>query len=306
MVTTVRAYPCCMQNLAPSASAAALDWLQPEWPAPARVKALCTTRSGGVSAPPYSSLNLGSHVGDASSDVLHNRALLQQTLGVQPVFMDQVHGTQILALGAHTPDGLPADGATTTQRGLACTVMVADCLPILLCDTAGQRVAAVHAGWRGLLGTVGAVGAAGSVGTASPSGPVGMAPHVGLHQGVLEQICKHFVPLAPVNAAQPAIEIIAWLGPCIGPLAFEVGAEVRAAFVAADPQAALCFAPLPQDRWLADLPALARQRLHALGVKSVYGNDGSAAWCTVGNPLRYFSHRRDRVSGRQAACIWLE
>jgi copper oxidase (laccase) domain-containing protein len=267
------------------------EWLVPQWPAPAHVKALCTTRAGGVSVPPYGSLNLGTHVGDALQCVQRNRATLQQLIGARPVFMDQVHGTQMLALQAHTPDGLSADGASTTQAGLACTVMVADCLPILLCDRAGQRVAAVHAGWRGLLGQETTAGAA--------------QPGTGYH-GVVEAIFKHFVPVAPVNSAQSAPEIIAWLGPCIGPQAFEVGAEVRAAFVAAQPQAASCFAPLPHNKWLADLPALARQRLHALGVFGIYGNDGSDAWCTVGNPQRFFSHRRDGVSGRQAACIWLE
>ncbi|HPW83770.1 MAG TPA: laccase domain-containing protein, partial [Rhodoferax sp.] len=159
-------------------------------------------------------------------------------------------------------------------------VMVADCLPVLLCDTQGRRVAAAHAGWRGLVGTDG--------------------------KGILEASLEPFRPLAPVEYAQGATEIIAWLGPCIGPEAFEVGDEVRTVFVDVSPEADRCFRPLRQGKWLADLAGLARQRLQALGVTGIYGNDSTAAWCTVTNPSRFFSHRRDRVSGRQAACIWLE
>lgn len=256
------------------------DWLLPQWPAPAGVRALCSTRGGGVSHAPYDSLNLGSHVGDVASQVQHNRALLKQALGARPVFLDQVHGAQMLELKPDTPDGAQADGAFTRGPGLACTVMVADCLPVLLCDVRGTMVAAVHAGWRGLAGVEGS--------------------------GVLEAVHKHFVSLAPVKSAQKAIELIAWLGPCIGPDAFEVGDDVRLAFTRATARARECFRPQSGGKWLADLPALARQRLAALGVTRVFGNDGSAPWCTVGNPSRFFSHRRDRVSGRQAACIWLE
>ncbi len=258
----------------------ASDWLQPDWPAPANVRAVCTTRNGGVSAAPYGSLNLGSHVGDDVSKVAHNRRLLQDALGAKPVFLNQVHGTDMLALAHATSDGASADGAYTRNQGLACTIMVADCLPVLLCDAGGTQVAAVHAGWRGLAGDDGI--------------------------GILEQALKRFVPLALVESAQSTIELIAWLGPCIGPDAFEVGSDVVAAFTRTHPQAMECFKPLTGDKWLANLPALARQRLEALGVTRVFGNDGSPAWCTVANPLRFFSHRRDRVSGRQAACIWLD
>jgi hypothetical protein len=258
----------------------ASDWLVPQWPAPAGVRAVCTTRAGGVSAPPYDTLNLGTHVGDDAACVARNRALLQAALGARPVFLNQVHGAHMQALGPQTPDGLEADGAFTRARGLACTMMVADCLPILLCDTRGTMVAAVHAGWRGLAGSGGA--------------------------GVVETIYQQFMAQGVAEPAQAAIELIAWLGPCIGPQAFEVGSEVRDAFTAAAPQAAACFRPLPEGKWLANLPALARQRLQAAGVSQVYGNDSSPAWCTVGNPSRFFSYRRDRVSGRQAACIWLE
>lgn len=256
------------------------DWLLPEWPAPAGVRAVCTTRAGGVSNAPYDSLNLGTHVGDDAAHVQHNRALLQGALGVRPVFMDQVHGTRMVELDAQTPNNLQADGCATTQAGVACTVMVADCLPILLCDAEGTRVAAVHAGWRGLVGTDG--------------------------QGVVEQFYKHFLPVAKANTALVAPKIIAWLGPCIGPQAFEVGSEVRAAFVADQAQAAQCFAPLAGGKWLADLAALARLRLEALGVHAIYGNDSSVAWCTMGNSSRFFSYRRERLTGRLAACIWLE
>ena len=262
----------------PHPSGGTADWLRPQWPAPAHVHALCTTRSGGVSLAPYASFNLGTHVGDRVENVLQNRARLQDAVGARPVFMEQVHGTRVLELGANTPDGLQADACFTRASGLACTVMVADCLPILLCDAAGQQVAAVHAGWRGLAGVHG--------------------------HGVLEEICKHFVPVGGMDTAQVAIKIIAWMGPCIGPTAFEVGDEVRSAFMATDPQAEECFAPLGGGKWLGNLPALARRRLHALGITEVFGNDGTPDWCTVGNASRFFSHRRDRVSGRLAALVW--
>jgi YfiH family protein len=259
------------------------DWLVPDWPAPAGVKAAFTTRSGGQSRPPYDSLNLGTHVGDALADVQANRALLQRALGVRPVFLEQVHGTAVQRLQADTPDGTVADACLGSQPGLACTIMVADCLPILLCDTRGRWVAAAHAGWRGLAGQGG----------------------VGVVESTLAAIYAQNKALAHVESTRAAPEIIAWLGPCIGPTAFEVGAEVRQAFVEVIPAAADCFVAAPGGKWLANLPALARQRLQAAGVDAVYGNDGSTPWCTVSNASRFFSHRRDRVSGRLAACIWL-
>ena len=254
--------------------------LVPDWPAPTNVRALCTTRLGGASVPPYDSLNLGAHVGDGASDVARNRTVLQDALGAKAVFLNQEHGTRMLELAGNTPDNQSADGAFTRERGLACTIMVADCLPILFCDLGGTAVAAVHAGWRGLAGNGG--------------------------KGVLENIHEYFMALAPVESAQTAIELIAWLGPCIGPDAFQVGVDVVTAFTHDNQQALQCFKPQPDGKWLADLPALARQRLGALGVTQVFGNDGSPPWCTFGNPSRFFSHRRDRVSGRQAACVWLE
>lgn len=250
------------------------DWLRPHWPAPASVRAFCTGRAGGVSVAPYNALNLGDHVGDAPGAVAANRAQLQQALGVRPVFLNQVHGTEVLALHADCADGAQADGSWTAHPGLACTVMVADCLPVLLCSADGARVAALHAGWRGLAGGAGAV-------------------------GVLES----FFQSQSAQGVAPE-QWMAWLGPCIGPQAFEVGDEVRAAFVDHSSAASQAFKPHGPGKWLADLALLARQRLQSAGVAQVYGNDGSAPWCTVGNPLRFFSHRRDRVSGRQAAGIW--
>ena len=259
------------------------DWLVPDWPAPSGVKALFTTRLGGQSRVPYDSLNLGTHVGDDLADVQANRAVLQRTLGVRPVFLEQVHGTQVQVLAGNTPDGAVADACLSRQPGVACTIMVADCLPILLCDASGRWVAAAHAGWRGLAGQGG----------------------VGVVESTLAAVYASNKALEPVDTAQTAPEIIAWLGPCIGPTAFEVGDEVRQAFVGSSPAAADCFVPVGPGKWWANLPALARQRLQAAGVTAVYGNDGSAPWCTVNNPSRFFSHRRDRVSGRLAACIWL-
>ena len=256
------------------------DWLVPEWPAPLGVRAVCTTRAGGVSGAPYGSLNLGDHVGDDPAHVAVNRASLQATLGVRPVFLTQVHGVEVAHLSASSPHGTVADACVSDQTGVACTVMVADCLPVLFAHQNSPVVAAAHAGWRGLAGQ----GA----------------------NGVLEETFKRFSALVPVNKALTATETIAWLGPCIGPMAFEVGAEVRAAFVAHSPLADACFVPLPSGKCLADLAGLARLRLRTMGITQVYGNDGSAAWCTVGNPSRFFSHRRDHVSGRFCASIWLD
>lgn len=256
------------------------DWLIPQWPAPQNVRAVCTTRSGGVSLSPWDGLNLGTHVGDNIANVLRNRQQLQMAMGAQPVFMEQVHGREVLKLHAAMPDGQQADGALTRDAGVACTVMVADCLPVLFCDTSGLQVAAAHAGWRGLAG-IGGV-------------------------GILERTLASFSLLTTVEYARGATKVIAWLGPCIGPLAFEVGEEVRQEFVSSTPGAAACFKPLGGGKWLGNLPALARLRLLAAGVTEIFGNDGSVPWCTVSNPSRFFSHRRDRVSGRQAACIWLQ
>ena len=249
------------------------DWLRPDWPAPAHVHALHTTRAGGVSVPPYDSLNLGEHVGDAVQAVGANRQRLAQAVGCAPVFLQQIHGTQVLQLPSSVAAAVPvADACLSMVPRTVCTIMVADCLPVLFTDSAGRCVAAAHAGWRGLA------------------------------QGVLEStVAAMRQSLADVDAAPT---LLAWLGPCIGPDAFEVGAEVKAAFESSSPEAARHFKPLGPGKWLANLSALARMRLQAAGVASLHGNDGGPAWCTVANSSRFFSHRRDRVSGRMAACIW--
>ena len=253
--------------------------LQVDWPAPAGVRALCSTREGGVSAGPYLSLNLGDHVGDDPAAVAENRRRFAAALGARPVFLQQVHGFEAVQLTSQTPHGTQADACWTRERGLACTIMVADCLPVLLTDRAGTCVAAAHCGWRGLAGANG--------------------------RGVLETLWDAWWPQVARDAQAAARETLAWLGPCIGPTAFEVGDEVKAAFEAVDANASRRFKPASPGKWLADLPALARDRLHALGIDAVHGNDGGTGWCTVSNPSRFFSHRRDRVSGRLAAGVWL-
>lgn len=252
------------------------------------MKALFTTRSGGVSVVPWDTLNLGDHVGDDPSSVNANRALLQQSCSAHAVFLKQVHGVDVLKLDAATPHGSQADACVTTQNGIACTIMVADCLPVLLTTADGKAVAAAHAGWRGLAGDVG-------------SG----------HKGVIESV---FASLSAVSQGAPASNVIAWLGPCIGPSTFEVGAEVKLAFEAGQPGAGRFFVQGAPGKYFADLAGLARQRLQALGVERVYGNDGSDAWCTVLNPDKYFSHRRDAgangngfgATGRMGALVWME
>ncbi len=257
------------------------DWIIPQWPVAERVHAVCTTRAGGMSQPPYDSLNLGSHVGDHAMDVGQNRAVLSEALHAKPVFLNQVHGCDVVRLTNSTPHGTEADACVTQAAALACTVMVADCLPVLFTNWQGDAVGAAHAGWRGLLGQGGV--------------------------GVLEQSLKEFEALVPVSSAKS--KTLVWLGPCIGPQKFEVGDEVRDAFVAHDQSALAMFTLHNNDKWLADLQGLARLRLRALGLTQIYGNDGSRRWCTVSNPSRFFSHRRDSValggSGRMAACIWL-
>ena len=247
------------------------DWLTPDWPAPSRVRALCTTRGGGVSRGAYAGLNLGDHVGDDPESVAANRALLRARLALrgEPLWLRQVHGCSVVGGvgGDWVEDGLDAceaDAAVTHEPGTVCAVLTADCLPILLCDRAGTQVGAVHAGWRGL--------AAG--------------------------ICEAAV--ARMQAAPG--DLLAWLGPAIGPDAFEVGSEVRSAFLAADPGATGAFRPSPCGRWLADIYILARRRLAALGVVSVWGG----GLCTFGDAQRFYSYRRDGVTGRMASLIWLD
>ena len=248
-------------------------WITPDWPAPANVRAVCTTRAGGSSSAPYDTLNLGDHVGDTPQAVATNRKILREAIEARPLFLKQVHGRYTVTLDADTPDGTEADGCVTTVSHVACTMMVADCLPVLFAAEDGLAVGAAHAGWRGLAGEGG--------------------------QGILESTAEC---LRREGARETGL--LAWLGPCIGREAFEVGPEVKAAFVAHDSGARDLFEPHGNGKWLADLQGLARRRLQALGITRIYGNDGSREWCTVSNPSRFFSHRRDRVSGRFAASVW--
>lgn len=242
--------------------------IEPEWPAHPRVRALSTTRLGGVSLAPWDAFNLGDHVGDNPDAVAGNREQLAILLGsgVDAIhWLEQVHGIEVFEITTKGPCQARADAATTTESGQACAIMTADCLPVLFCDGEGTRVAAAHAGWRGLV------------------------------SGVLENTLAHFDRVDTV---------MAWLGPAIGPTAFEVGPEVRQAFLERDAGAARCFSLLPHshNRYLADIYALSRRRLQAAGVKQVLGGNH----CTVQEPARFFSYRRDGQTGRQASLIWLE
>lgn len=236
--------------------------LIPDWPAPAGVRACVTTRSGGVSLPPYDSFNLGDHVGDAPDAVAENRRRLTAEFGIQPAWLKQVHG--VVVADANPAVIAEADASWTATPGIACTVMTADCLPALFCDRAGTRVAAAHAGWRGLA------------------------------NGVLEATVDRL-------NVEPH-DVMVWLGPAIGPQAFEVGTEVREAFVTVHPETAKAFVPGAQPgKFIADIYALARIRLAAHGVTSVYGGGE----CTVSDP-RFYSYRRTPQGGRFASLIWLD
>lgn len=287
------AYAAQMENAASFSSLLPSAWWVPQWPAIAGVQAVFTTRHGGVSQAPWDSLNLGVHVGDAAPAVAQNRRILECSLsraagrGVALQFLNQVHGWQVQMLPCYQE--LPqADACVTHLPGHACTIMVADCLPVLIAHRKLGVVGAAHAGWRGLLGYEGV--------------------------GVLEALWQAYTHLVRKQDAGASHEAIAaytqvWLGPCIGPTAFEVGAEVYQAFVQEQAQAQHCFArATPSGKWWADLAGLARQRLQTLGVTQVYGNDSSQQWCTFGNPSQFFSHRRDAAvrgsTGRMAAAIW--
>ncbi|MGE5864911.1 MAG: peptidoglycan editing factor PgeF [Rhizobacter sp.] len=248
------------------------DWLRPDWRVDG-VGGLMSTRAGGQSTPPFDRLNLGTGVGDDPAVVARNRAIFRAaTAGAAPVFLKQVHGTRVVRL-AHShaaSDATPeeADASVTTEPGLACTVLVADCLPVLFAAPDGRAVGAAHAGWRGL--------------------------KAGVLEATLREVCA-----AGVCAPE---EVAVWLGACIGPRRFEVGPDVLEAFgAAADTAVAACFAPLRPGKWLADLPRLARGRLLAAGVSQVSGGD----WCTVEDASRFFSFRRDGVTGRMAAAVWI-
>jgi YfiH family protein len=239
------------------------EWIVPEWPAPPGVRALITTRHGGLSRGAYRSMNLGARVNDDPDAVKRNRELLRGFLPADPTWLAQVHGTRtVQADGLDEP--VQADAVFTRRSDVVCAVTIADCLPVLLCDRDATVVAAVHAGWRGL------------------------------SAGVIES--------AVVATGITPGRLLAYLGPAIGPQAFEVGDDVFDAFVSRDRAAAQAFKAKSPGKWLCDLFALARQRLEGLGVASISGG----GLCTYSDPARFFSHRRDRTSGRMAALIWRE
>ena len=240
-------------------------WLTPGWPAPLRVRAVTTTRTGGVSTGPWATMNPADHVGDVAAAVAANRQRLasQLALPAAPRWLTQVHGTRVVEAG-DTEAGVEADAVVSRAPGEICAVLTADCLPVLFCDRAGREVAAAHAGWRGLAA------------------------------GVLEQTVTRM--------QAPGRELLAWLGPAIGAGAYVVGEEVRAAFIDHEVQAATAFRPAADGGWHADLYALARQRLHNCGVTAVYGG----TLCTYSDRERFFSYRRDGVTGRMASLVWLD
>jgi YfiH family protein len=247
--------------------------LRPQWPAAPQVGALMSTRTGGVSVAPWDSLNLGIAVGDDPAAVAENRRRFVAAIGAQPLWLQQVHGHRVVrASAASAAAELPrADAAWTDAPGVACVVQVADCLPVLWAAPEGRAVAAAHAGWRGLAG--------------------------GVLEATLSAVC------AAAGCAPQ--EVTVWLGPCIGPRQFEVGADVLQAFgqpPQADPLRFVARAAADgTPRWLANLPQLARDRLRHAGVRHISGGE----WCTVEDPERFFSYRRDGVTGRLAAAVWI-
>lgn len=241
------------------------QWIIPDWPAPAHVRALVTTRAGGISTGPYASMNLGRRTDDDPVAVNANHAQLNRLLPEPPRWLAQVHGSTVV--DADTLTGLPtevpqADASVARRPGTVCAILVADCLPVLLTDRAGTCIAAAHAGWRGLAG-----GVIASTVARMPAPPAGL---------------------------------LAWIGPGIGPSAFEVGDDVLQTFCAGAPERKAAFKPLRAGKWLCDLPALARDALQRAGVTQVYGGD----LCTYTDPQRFYSHRRNPITGRMAALIW--
>ena len=243
-----------------------MDFIAPDWPAPDRVKALSTCRSGGVSKGGYASLNLANHVGDNESAVMQNRSTLVDRfqLPAKPAWLEQVHGRRVLELDEYeAPQVIQADASISRKSHAVCAVMTADCLPVLLCEEDGSAVAAVHAGWRGLL--------------------AGIVDHT------------------VMKLAEPE-KIIAWLGPAIGPGRFEVGAEVKDAYVNQHKVMEQCFQRVDREHYLADLYALARIVLLKCGVKRIYGGE----YCTYNQADQFFSYRREPITGRMASLIWLQ
>lgn len=244
------------------------DWIVPDWPAPANVKAFITTRAGGVSVGPHASFNLGLRADEDPQTVAKNRALLQQHLPQTPKWLRQVHGARVVDADAVTDSPEPmADASVAQQANTVCAVMIADCLPVLFTNRAGTRVAGAHAGWRGLAG------------------------------GVISNTVQTLR-----QAGDDPADLLAFIGPGIGPAAFEVGRDVYDAFTSVDAQTASAFAPHTPGKWLADIFTLARRALARAGVTQVYGG----GLCTYADPVRFYSYRRDKLTGRMAAFIWRE
>jgi YfiH family protein len=243
----------------------ALQFLRPDWPVSKKVHAVVTTRRGGASAGPYASFNLADHTGDDRTRVQQNRALLRDALKLpaDPSWLKQVHGARVVDIAA-VARGATADGAYAQASGVVCAILTADCLPIFACDRDGGEVALLHAGWRGLAA------------------------------GVIEEGLQQF------RAATR--DLIVWLGPAIGAKAYEVGDEVRQAFLVHDREAASAFAPSVSGKWYMDIYQLARRRLAAAGVCSIHGGD----YCTATQSDLFFSYRRDGATGRMASLLWLE
>jgi YfiH family protein len=239
-----------------------VKFITPDWPAPTHIKALTTTRQGGFSKPPFDSFNLGDHVNDDVGQVLKNRQLLNQSLPNTPVWLSQTHTNKVVELNNHTKINESFDGSFTTQTNVVCTVITADCLPILLTDTQGSFVAAVHAGWRGLA------------------------------DGIIENTLDN------IKTKTKTSEVVAWLGPAIGPECFEVGDDMKSQFTV-DEQDAF---KVHGDKWLCDIYALAVKRLNKLDVNKIFG----AEHCTYKENELFYSYRCDAVCGRMASCIWIE
>ena len=246
-----------------------VSFLYPDWPAPANIGAAMTLRVGGVSAPPFASFNQATHVGDDSAAVANNRLLTRQAFALpnEPVWLEQIHSNRVVD-AINTPVLLQADASYTGQVGVVCAVLTADCLPLLICSKDGQQVAAVHAGWKGLLAGI---------------------------------ITNTLIALNAASA-KPAVEsgYLAWLGPAIGPKSFEVGAEVREAFVNKNGLNSTAFLQTAADKWLADIYQLARIELADLNIVDVYGGNA----CTFAEAELYYSYRREMQTGRMASLIW--
>ena len=237
--------------------------ITPEWPVPSNVKAIVTTRKGGVSENNYASFNIAQHVEDNPEHVLANRSKLRKLLPNEPIWLSQVHGNRMIHANANTSQNIEADAAVTNQPNVVLSIQTADCLPVLLCNQQGTVVGACHAGWRGLANDI-------------------------IENTVQEMQCS-------------SETVIAYLGPAIGPEKFEVGEEVREVFVNKHSLAASAFVQTSADKWLADIYALAKIRLSAIGVSNIYGGD----FCTFSDENRFFSYRRNKQTGRLASLIWL-